>query len=37
MQDSFKARRKLDAGGRQYEYFALEAIGEGMSGASPTR
>jgi aconitate hydratase len=28
MQDSFKARRKLEAGGRRYEYFALDAIGE---------
>ena len=28
MQDSFKARRKLEAGGRRYEYYALEAIGE---------
>ena len=35
MQDSFKARRKLDAGGRQYEYFALEAIGEGNVGRLP--
>ena len=35
MQDSFKARRKLDAGGRQYEYFALEAIGEPNVGRLP--
>jgi aconitate hydratase len=28
MQDSFKARRKLDAGGRSYEYYSLDAIGE---------
>jgi aconitate hydratase len=28
MQDSFKARRKLEAGGRSYEYFALDAVGE---------
>jgi aconitate hydratase len=28
MQDSFKARRKLEAGGRSYEYFSLDAIGE---------
>jgi aconitate hydratase len=28
MQDSFKARRKLKAGGRSYEYCALEAVGE---------
>ena len=37
MQDSFKARRKLEAGGRSYEYFALDAIGEPTSAASPTR
>jgi aconitate hydratase len=28
MQDSFQARRKLEAGGRSYEYCALDAIGE---------
>jgi aconitate hydratase len=28
MQDSFKARRKLEAGGRSYDYFALDAVGE---------
>jgi aconitate hydratase len=28
MQDSFNARRKLEAGGRSYEYFALDAVGE---------
>jgi len=35
MQDSFKARRKLEAGGRRYEYFALEAIGEPDVGRLP--
>jgi aconitate hydratase len=28
MQDSFKARRKLEAGGRSYDYYSLDAIGE---------
>jgi len=28
MQDSFKARRTFEAGGRRYGYFALDAIGE---------
>jgi aconitate hydratase len=28
MQDSFQARRKFEAGGRSYEYYALDAIGE---------
>ncbi|HKX58487.1 MAG TPA: aconitate hydratase AcnA [Steroidobacteraceae bacterium] len=35
MQDSFKARRKLEAGGRRYEYFALDAIGEPNVGRLP--
>ena len=35
MQDSFKARRKLEAGGRSYEYFALDAIGEPNVGRLP--
>jgi aconitate hydratase len=35
MQDSFKARRKLEAGGRSYDYFALEAIGEPGVGSLP--
>ena len=35
MQDSFKARRKLEAGGRRYEYFALDAIGEPGVGRLP--
>jgi aconitate hydratase len=35
MQDSFKARRKLEAGGRSYEYYALDAIGEGNVGRLP--
>jgi len=35
MQDSFKARRKLEAGGRSYEYFALDAVGEGNIGRLP--
>ncbi len=35
MQDSFKARRKFEAGGRSYEYFALDAIGEGNVGRLP--
>ena len=38
MQDSFKARRKLEAGGRSYEYCALDAlVGLPASDASPTR
>ena len=35
MQDSFNARRKLEAGGRRYEYFALDAIGEPNVGRLP--
>jgi aconitate hydratase len=35
MQDSFKARRKLEAGGRGYEYYALDAIGEPNVGRLP--
>jgi aconitate hydratase len=35
MQDSFKARRKLDAGGRSYDYYALDAIGEPNVGRLP--
>jgi aconitate hydratase len=35
MQDSFKARRKLEAGGRSYEYYALDAIGEPNVGRLP--
>jgi aconitate hydratase len=35
MQDSFKARRKLEAGGRSYEYYALDAIGESNVGRLP--
>jgi aconitate hydratase len=35
MQDSFKARRKLEAGGGSYEYYALDAIGEGNVGRLP--
>ncbi len=35
MQDRFKARRKLLAGGRRYEYFALDAIGEPNVGRLP--
>ena len=35
MQDSFKARRKLEAGGRSYEYFALDAIAEPNVGRLP--
>jgi hypothetical protein len=37
MQDSFKARRKLEAGGRSYEYCALDAIAEPNVGRLPTR
>jgi aconitate hydratase len=35
MQDSFKARRTLEAGGRSYAYFALDAIGEPNVGRLP--
>ena len=35
MQDSFKARRKLEAGGRSYEYYALDAIAEPNVGRLP--
>jgi len=35
MQDSFKARRELEAGGRSYEYFALDAIGDANVGRLP--
>jgi aconitate hydratase len=35
MQDSFKARRKLKAGGRSYEYCALDAIAEPNVGRLP--
>jgi aconitate hydratase A / 2-methylisocitrate dehydratase len=35
MQDSFKARRTLEAGGRRYEYCALDAIGEPNVGRLP--
>jgi aconitate hydratase len=35
MQDSFKARRKFEAGGRSYEYFALDAIAEPNVGRLP--
>ncbi len=35
MQDSFRARRKFAAGGRSYEYFALDAIGEANVGRLP--
>jgi aconitate hydratase len=35
MPDSFKARRKLAAGGRSYEYYALDAIGAGNVGRLP--
>jgi len=35
MQDSFQARRKLEAGGRSYEYFSLDAIGEDNVGRLP--
>ncbi|HEY8266609.1 MAG TPA: aconitate hydratase AcnA [Steroidobacteraceae bacterium] len=35
MQDSFKARRKLEAGGRSYEYCALDAIAEPNVGRLP--
>src|SRR5687768_18560051 len=35
MQDSFKARRKLEAGGRSYEYYALAAIAEPNVGRLP--
>ncbi len=35
MQDSFKARRKLEAGDRSYDYFALEAIAEPNVGRLP--
>ncbi len=35
MQDSFKARRKLEAGGRSYEYFALDALAEPNVGRLP--
>jgi aconitate hydratase len=35
MHDSFKARRKLEAGDRRYEYFALDAIGEPNVGRLP--
>jgi aconitate hydratase len=35
MQDSFKARRKFEAGGRSYGYFALDAIAEPNVGRLP--
>jgi aconitate hydratase len=35
MQDSFKARRTLEAGGRSYDYFALDAIAEPNVGRLP--
>jgi aconitate hydratase len=35
MQDSFKARRKFEAGGRSYEYYALDAIAEPNVGRLP--
>ncbi len=35
MQDSFQARRKLEAGGRSYDFFALDAIAEPNIGRLP--
>ena len=35
MQDSFKARRKLEAGGRSYEYYALDALADYPVGRLP--
>ncbi len=35
MQDSFKARRTLEAGGRSYAYVSLDAIGEPNVGRLP--
>ena len=35
MQDSFKARRKLEAGGRNYEFYALDALADYPVGRLP--